>query len=152
MLPEDWKDWQEATTNSYQYITQKIKLFFNHLVRADSGERELQQLPLPVSIIATDIGTGERVVLRDGSVTQAMRASMSVPGLLAPLDYRGRKLVDGMLVANVPVDIARATCADVVIAAAVPNPAPDPEDLRSPLTLVARTLETMPPPARATSS
>ena len=48
---------------------QKIKLFFNHLVRADSGERESQHLPLPVSIIATDIGTGERVVLRDGSLT-----------------------------------------------------------------------------------
>ena len=72
---------------------QKIKLFFNHLVRADSGERELQNLPLQVSMIATDIGTGERVVLREGSVTQAMRASMSVPGLMAPLDYRGLRAV-----------------------------------------------------------
>ncbi|MBL8342097.1 MAG: patatin-like phospholipase family protein, partial [Rubrivivax sp.] len=57
---------------------QKIKLFINRLVRADAGERELQQLPLPVSIIATDIGTGQRVVLREGSLTLAMRASMSV--------------------------------------------------------------------------
>lgn len=102
---------------------QKIKLFFNHLVRADSGERELQQLPLPVSIIATDIGTGERVVLRDGSVTHAMRASMSVPGLLAPLDYRGRKLVDGGLVDNVPIREVRERCgADVVIAVNVGSP------------------------------
>ena len=89
---------------------QKIKLFFNHLVRADAGERELQQLPLPVSMIATDIGTGERVVLRDGSVTQAMRASMSVPGLMAPLDYRGRKLVDGGLVDNLPIAEVRERC------------------------------------------
>jgi NTE family protein len=64
---------------------QKIKLFFNQLVRANTGEPEIQKLPLPVSIIATDIGTGERVVFRDGSLTQAMRASMSVPGLMAPL-------------------------------------------------------------------
>jgi len=96
---------------------QKIKLFFNHLVQSDTGERELQNLPLPVSMIAADIGTGERVVLRDGSVTQAMRASMSVPGLMAPLDYRGRKLVDGGLVDNLPVAEVRERCrADVVIA------------------------------------
>ena len=96
---------------------QKIKLFFNHLVRADAGERELQHLPLPVSMIATDIGSGERVVLRDGSVTQAMRASMSVPGLMAPLEYRERKLVDGGLVDNLPIAEVRERCgADVVIA------------------------------------
>jgi NTE family protein len=59
---------------------QKIKLFFNQLVRANQGERDIEDLPLPLSIIATDIGTGERVVFRDGPLTTAMRASMSVPG------------------------------------------------------------------------
>lgn len=109
---------------------QKIKLFFNHLVRADTGERELQQLPLPVSIIATDIGNGERVVLRDGSLTLAMRASMSVPGLLAPLEYRGRKLVDGGLVDNVPIKEVRERCgADVVIAVNVGSPPLKPEQV-----------------------
>lgn len=109
---------------------QKIKLFFNHLVRADTGERELQQLPLPVSIIATDIGTGERVVLRDGSLTLAMRASMSVPGLLSPLEYRGRKLVDGGLVDNVPIREVRERCgADVVIAVNVGSPPLKPEQV-----------------------
>ncbi len=109
---------------------QKIKLFFNHLVRADTGERELQQLPLPVSIIATDIGNGERVVLRDGSLTLAMRASMSVPGLLAPLEYRGRKLVDGGLVDNVPIREVRERCgADVVIAVNVGSPPLKPEQV-----------------------
>jgi len=102
---------------------QKIKLFFNQLVRADAGERDLGKLPLPVSIIATDIGTGERVVFRDGSLTQAMRASMSVPGLMAPLDYEGRKLVDGGLVDNVPIREVRERCkADVVIAVNVGSP------------------------------
>jgi len=102
---------------------QKIKLFFNQLVRADVGERDLSELPLPVSIIATDIGTGERVVFRDGSLTLAMRASMSVPGLMAPLDYNGRKLVDGGLVDNVPIREVRERCrADVVIAVNVGSP------------------------------
>ena len=107
---------------------QKIKLFFNQLVRANTGEPEIQKLPLPVSIIATDIGTGERVVFRDGSLTQAMRASMSVPGLMAPLQYRARKLVDGGLVDNVPIREVRDRCgAEVVIAVNVGSPPLKPE-------------------------
>jgi NTE family protein len=102
---------------------QKIKLFFNQLVRSDAGERLIEQLALPVSIIATDIGTGGRVVFRDGSLTLAMRASMSVPGLMAPLDYDGRKLVDGGLVDNVPIQEVRDLCgADTVIAVNVGSP------------------------------
>ena len=47
---------------------QKIKLFFNRLVNSDLGERDIESLALPLSIVATDIGTGERVVYRDGSL------------------------------------------------------------------------------------
>ncbi len=102
---------------------QKIKLFFNQLVRADAGERAIESLALPLSIIATDIGSGERVVYRDGSLTLAMQASMSVPGLMAPLEYRGRKLVDGGLVDNLPVREVRERCnAQVVIAVNVGSP------------------------------
>ena len=109
---------------------QKIKLFFNHLVRADTGEPEIDRLPLPVSIIATDIGNGERVVYRDGSLTAAMRASMSVPGLMAPLEYRGRKLVDGGLVDNVPIREVRDRCgAQVVIAVNVGSQPLKPEQV-----------------------
>jgi NTE family protein len=102
---------------------QKIKLFFNRLVQSDVNERMLEQLPLPVSIVATDIATGERVVFRDGSLTQAMRASMSVPGLMTPVEYRGRKLVDGGLVDNLPIQEVRERCdAQVVIAVNVGTP------------------------------
>jgi NTE family protein len=118
---------------------QKIKLFFNHLVRSDAGERELQQLPLPVSIVATDIGTGERVVYRDGSLTLAMRASMSVPGLMAPLAYRGLKLVDGGLVDNLPIREVRERCqADVVIAVNVGSPPLQPEQVSGLLSVTAQ--------------
>jgi NTE family protein len=118
---------------------QRIKLFFNQLVRSDAGERELQQLPLPVSIIATDIGTGERVVYRDGSLSLAMRASMSVPGLMAPLDYRGRKLVDGGLVDNLPVREVRERCgAQVVIAVNVGSPPLLPSEVTGLLSITAQ--------------
>jgi NTE family protein len=115
---------------------QKIKAFFNHLVAADRGERLIEDLPLPLALIATDIGTGERVVLRDGSLTQAMRASMSVPGLLAPIVVNGRKLVDGGLVDNIPIREARALCrADLVIAVNVGSPLLRAEDVGSLLTV-----------------
>ncbi len=120
-------------------LGQKIKLFFNSLVHANLGEPEMQQLPLPVSLIATDIGTGERVVFRDGSLTMAMRASMSVPGLLAPLEYRGRRLVDGGLVDNVPIQEVRSRCgADVVIAVNVGSPLLKPEQVGSLLSVSAQ--------------
>jgi NTE family protein len=118
---------------------EKIKLFFNTLVRADLGERQIQDLPLPIALIATDIGTGQKVVFREGSLTQAMRASMSVPGLLAPLEYEGRKLVDGGLVDNVPIGVARSLCdADVVIAVNVGSPLLKPEEVSSLLSVSAQ--------------
>lgn len=111
---------------------QKIKLFFNQLVRANQGERNIEQLPLPLSLVATDIGTGEAVVFRDGALTTAMRASMSVPGLLAPVEHQGRKLVDGGLVDNLPVAEVRTRCqADVVIAVNVGSPLLKAEEVGS---------------------
>lgn len=118
---------------------QKIKLFLNQLVRADTGERVIEALPLKLSIIATDIGTGERVTYTDGSLTQAMRASMAVPGLLSPVDYRGRKLVDGGLVDNVPIAEVRRLCdAERVIVVNVGSPLLAPEDVVGLLSISAQ--------------
>ena len=109
---------------------QKIKLFFNELVGDYLGEREIDRLPLPLSIIATDIVQGQRVVFRSGSLTTAMRASMSVPGLMSPVEINGEKLVDGGLVDNVPIGEARSRCqADVVIAVNVGSPLLKAEDI-----------------------
>ena len=118
---------------------QKIKLFFNHLVHADLGERDIAQLPLPLSIVATDIGSGERVVMRDGSLTLAMRASMSVPGLMAPVTIGPRKLVDGGLVDNVPIAEVRERCgAEIVIAVNVGSPLLKPDQVGSLLSVSAQ--------------
>ena len=118
---------------------EKIKLFFNRLVHSDQGERKIELLPLPLSIIATDIGNGDKVVFRDGSLTRAMRASMSVPGLLAPVDYNGHKLVDGGLVDNVPIDEVRSRCqADIVIAVNVGSPLMKAEDVGSLLSVTVQ--------------
>lgn len=118
---------------------QKIKAFFNELVHADRGERVIEDLKLPLSIVATDIGTGSRVVIRDGSLTQAMRASMSVPGLMAPVERNGQQLVDGGLVDNVPIGEVRARCQpDVVIAVNVGSPLLKPDQIGSLLSVTAQ--------------
>ena len=102
---------------------EKIKLFFGDLVRADLGERNIDQLPLPLTLIATDIVSGERIAMRSGNLTSAMRASMSVPGAIAPVTRDGHKLVDGGLVDNVPIQEVRDRCnAQVVIAINVGSP------------------------------
>jgi NTE family protein len=118
---------------------QKIKLFINQLVHADRGERDIAELPLKISLVATDIGNAERVVFRSGPVTQAMRASMSVPGLLAPVDVDGRQLVDGGLVDNLPVAEVRERCdAQVVIAVNVGSPLLPAKSVRSAFTVTAQ--------------
>ena len=118
---------------------QRIKFFLNALVRAETGEPLIERLPIPLSIIATDIGTGERVVMRDGPLTEAMRASMAVPGLLAPFTWRGRKLVDGGLVDNLPVRELRERCgAEVVIAVNVGSPPLPAESIAGVLSITAQ--------------
>jgi len=102
---------------------QKVKLFINRLVRSQYGEPLIEKMPIPVSIIATDLVTGDKVVFRDGSLTQAMRSTMSVPGLMAPVRNGEQLLVDGGLVDNVPIDEVRNRCnPDVVIAVNVGSP------------------------------
>ena len=118
---------------------EKLKLFFNQLVRAELGERSIEQLRLPISIIATDIGTGERVAIRSGNLTSAMRASMSVPGLMAPVERDGRKLVDGGLTDNLPIAEVKSLCnADVVIAVNVGSPLLKPEQVTGVVTVLGQ--------------
>jgi NTE family protein len=76
---------------------------------------DFDRLPTPFRAVATNLETGAAVILRDGDLTTAMRASMSVPGVFAPVDYRGQLLVDGGLTENLPIDVARAMHVDVLI-------------------------------------
>ena len=123
--------------------TQNIEQTIQQLVSRSRGISDFDQLPIQYRAVATDMQRGEMVVLTQGNLAQAMRASMSVPGVFAPVSVDGRLLGDGGLTRNVPVDVARQTCADVVIAVAVPNPAPTLEDLQSPLTQVGRTIDVL---------
>jgi len=80
------------------------------------GIARFDELPISFAAVATDITTGEMVVLDSGDLALSLRASMSIPGVFAPVELDDRLLVDGGLVRNLPVDIVRAMGADVVIA------------------------------------
>lgn len=77
---------------------------------------EIQQLSLPFAAVATELGSGHEIWLRDGKVSDAVRASIALPGLFRPVEREGRLLVDGGLVNPVPVSLCRAMGADIVIA------------------------------------
>jgi NTE family protein len=79
-------------------------------------DRPIERLPIPFGAVATDLATGEEVWLRTGSLQAAVRASVSIPGLLKPVRVDGRWLVDGSLANPVPVTLCRALGADVVLA------------------------------------
>ncbi len=81
-----------------------------------AGDRSASSQPVPFAAVATDLLTGRAQVLRDVPLRVAIRASLAVPGLFAPYRYEGRLLVDGGLVENLPVELARSLGADVVIA------------------------------------
>src|SRR3990172_12372629 len=79
-------------------------------------DRPIEDLPMPYAAVATDLNTGIEVWLRQGSTMAAVRASIALPALFTPAVHEGRVLVDGALVNPVPVSLARAMGADIVIA------------------------------------
>lgn len=85
-------------------------------VRQAVGGRLIEQMPLPLGILATDLGNGQGTVFRRGDAALAVRASSAVPGVFTPVSIAGRDYVDGGLVAPVPVSQARAMGAEVVLA------------------------------------
>ncbi len=111
---------------------QKLNLFLRDLVGFQVVDN-FDQLPIPYRAVATDLITGQPVIFEDGPLETALRASMSIPGLIAPSEAAGTLLVDGGLVRNLPVDIARAMGAEVVIAVNLGTPLLDRESLRSAL-------------------
>lgn len=89
-----------------------LQNYVNRLVK----QRPIEQMKLPLGIVATDLKTGERILFRRGNTGQAVRASSSVPGVFQPVSIQGHDYVDGGLVEPVPVDAAREMGAEFVIA------------------------------------
>ena len=91
------------------------------------GDIEFKDLKIPFRVIATDVITGKEVVIDSGSVTEAVRASISIPVIFTPVKFENKFLVDGGIVNPVPVNIVRNMEAEIIIAC---NVIPEPQKRR----------------------
>src|ERR1700676_5247529 len=119
---------------------QKLQETLRQLTLRFSNSTDFDRLPTPFRAVATDLETGDAVLLEKGDLSIAMRASISAPGVFAPVDYEGRLLVDGGLADNLPIDVARDMKADILIVSDVSFPLQRRERLDSALSIYNQTL------------
>jgi NTE family protein len=95
--------------------TEKLEKYISQEVE----NKRFDELKIPFACVATDLKTGEKIIFREGLLAPAVRASATIPGVFEPVEYRQRYLVDGGLVDNLPVEVAKMLGADIIIAVAV---------------------------------
>ncbi len=108
---------------------QKLALLLRNLTLPYGEAADFDDLPIPFRAVATDIERGTMVVLGRGDLARSIRASMAIPGMFTAVEIDGRLLSDGGLTRNLPVDVARAMGADVVIAVDITEPLRERERL-----------------------
>jgi NTE family protein len=99
---------------------------------------DFDRLPIPFRAVATDMISGEMAVLASGDLAMAIRGSMAIPGVMSPVLTEDHVLADGGMVRNLPVDVARELCADIVIAVTLMEGTPPREKLETAGQLAAR--------------
>lgn len=117
---------------------QNLGFILNELTGNASLVNNFDELPIPFRAVATDLETGEEVVIRQGNLAEAIRASMSIPAVYAPVERNGQLLVDGGVANNLPVSVARDMGADVVIAVDITDPLLTSEDIQEAFSVVGQ--------------
>lgn len=102
--------------------------------------KSFDELAIPFRAVATDIASGEQVLLKEGDLPRSLLASMSIPGVFAPVSLGGRDLIDGMLVNNLPIDVARGMGAELLIVVDVGTPILKAEEIDSLFSVTAQML------------
>ncbi|ANY88601.1 MULTISPECIES: patatin-like phospholipase family protein [Pseudomonas] len=108
---------------------QNLSLLLESKLAHTADTRDFDKLPIPFRAVATDIASGEKVVFSRGHLPQVIRASMSIPAVFAPVELDGRLLVDGGMVDNIPVDVARDMGVDLAIVVDIGTPLRDRKQL-----------------------
>ena len=114
---------------------QKVTNFFRRHVDRAAEAQDFDLLPIPLRVVATDLESGEAVVLGDGDLPLAIRASMAIPVFFSPVLIDGRQLVDGGPSDNLPIDVVRDMGADIVIAVDITAPLLKSDQIDSVLTV-----------------
>lgn len=127
-----------SSVSNGQQITEMLNvLAFNSKYKSPNNFKDLKY---NFAVITTNIDNGKQVVLTSGSLTEAMKASSTVPLLFSPTKVNGRNLVDGGLTANIPVDVAKKLGADLTIVVNSTSPLKDPNELSDPLNTLDQVL------------
>ena len=114
---------------------QHLDQIFQRILVPVEGIDDFDRLPFPFRAVATDLVSGEEVVLSGGSLADALRASMSVPGVFAPVRLNDKLLVDGGMANNLPISVVREMGADIVIAVDISSPLLNEGELKSVLSV-----------------
>lgn len=110
---------------------QGMKALVDRMLGTYPHFHSFDQLPIPFRAVAADVETGEEVILEGGDLATALQISMSIPGVVRPIEIDGRLLVDGGVANNLPVSVARSLGADIVIAVDIGSPPLKKEKLTS---------------------
>ena len=115
VLGLDWK----TIIKFFDVVFPKVGLVegkkVEEILRESLGEFDIKELPIPFAAVATDIVSGEEVILNAGDIVEAIRASIAIPGIFTPIKWQDRILVDGGLVNPVPVNVVKKMGAEIVI-------------------------------------
>ena len=114
-------DWRKLLKLADPNLALMLKGFVHgnkvkELLKAIIGDIEFKDLKIPLSVVATDINTGEEVIIKEGSVIEAVRASISIPAIFMPVKLKDKFLVDGGIVNPIPVKVVKDMGADFIIA------------------------------------
>lgn len=113
LSPLTWRTVSNFSRNSLGLLSNEP---LAEILRGELGDVRIEDAPIPLAIVAADIHTGKPVVLREGPLALAVKASAAIPGIYTPVSLDGRLLTDGGIVENVPVRPLREMGADVVVA------------------------------------
>jgi NTE family protein len=122
---------------------QTVGLLLDRIALSEFDVVSFDDLPIPFRCVATDMLSGEGVVLHDGPLAKAVRASMAIPGVFTPVEIDGRVLADGGMVENIPVETVRAMNAEVVIAVQLRLAPLDRTELQTISGVLARAVDVM---------
>ncbi len=119
---------------------QQVGLILDRISYPYSDLKSFNELPTPFRCVATDLVSGQATVFDHGSLAEALRATMSLPAIFSPVRRDGQIYVDGGLIQNLPVDVARAMGADIVIAVHLETLALKPDESLSAFSVLQRSI------------
>jgi NTE family protein len=118
----------------------EIGLLFDRVTLPYTRVNDFDQLPIPFRTVATDMVNGASVELKSGSLSRSLRATMSIPGVFAPIEIDGKILSDGGLVNNIPTNVVKAMGADILIVVNIETQLASRESLESLIGVLAQTI------------